>query len=118
MNTAPHAPNAATVPDAENMTSMRQLLDGQEYPVAKCDIIKKGFESKAAVEKCMAYLHGFYQLPGCPRHTGNIIKSCTCVKQRYVGISAIHGRLPRDTLQQKEALYIHFISMLQIYIRE
>ena len=44
MDTAPHAPNAATVPDAENNMFVRQLLDGQEYPVAKVDIdIGPGF---------------------------------------------------------------------------
>ena len=54
MDTAPHAPNAATVPDAENEMFVRQLLDGQEYPVAKFGIIKKGFDIKAAVDKCVA----------------------------------------------------------------
>ena len=45
----PHAPNYATAPDAEffnveNKMSARQLLDGQEYPVAKGDIIKNCFD--------------------------------------------------------------------------
>ena len=35
MNTAPHSPNYDTPPDVENKTSVRQLLDGQEYPFAK-----------------------------------------------------------------------------------
>ena len=43
MNASLHAPNSATDPDAENKTSVRQLLDGQEYSVVKSDIIKKGF---------------------------------------------------------------------------
>ena len=38
--------------------TVRQLLDGQEYPVAKGDIIKKGFDHEASVEGCVAYLHG------------------------------------------------------------
>ena len=49
INTDPHTPNAANAPDsaaatAENKTSVRKLLDGQEYPVAKGDIINKGFD--------------------------------------------------------------------------
>ena len=54
MMTASHAPNAATFPYTENKTSVRQLLDGREYPVAKGDIIKKGFYCEAAVERCVA----------------------------------------------------------------
>ena len=49
MNTAPHVPNASKYLDAENKTSMRQLIHGQEYPVSKGDIIGKGFDHKAAV---------------------------------------------------------------------
>ena len=37
--------------------SVRQLLDGQEHPVSEGDIIKKGFDRKAAVERCVAYLY-------------------------------------------------------------
>ena len=49
INTDPHTPNAANAPDsaaatAENKMSVRKLLDGQEYPVAKGDIINKGFD--------------------------------------------------------------------------
>ena len=56
IKTAPHIPNAATVPyaaavTAENKTSVRQLIYGQEYPVAKDDNIKNGFDSKSAVEQ-------------------------------------------------------------------
>ena len=40
INTSPHAPNSSTSPDAENNTSVRQLLYSQEYTVAKGDIIK------------------------------------------------------------------------------
>ena len=78
INTAPHAPNNATAPDSdvntvENNTPVIQLLDGQEYPVSKGDIINKGFDYEAAVERWVAYLHGLSQLPGCTRYTGDII---------------------------------------------
>ena len=52
---------------------MWQLLNGQEYPVAKGDIIKKGFDLEAIIEWCVAFLHGFSQLPDCPRYTIHII---------------------------------------------
>ena len=55
---------------------MRQLLDGQEYTVAKGGIIKKGFDCKAAVEQCVDYLHGLYQLTVCNKYNGDIITSC------------------------------------------
>ena len=73
MNTSHHSPNADTCPDMENKTSVRQLLDGQEYPVTKGDIIKKGFDREAAVERYVAYPHELYQLPGYPRYTGQRI---------------------------------------------
>ena len=76
MQITPHVPNANTAPETENKTSVRQLLDGQEYPVEECDIIKKGFDRKAAVEICVAYLHGLSQLPGCPRYTSDRTTSC------------------------------------------
>ena len=57
--------------------SVRQLLDGQEYPVAKGDIIKKRFYREADVEQCLAYLHALSQLPGCPSYIGDRIKLCT-----------------------------------------
>ena len=50
MNPVSHAPNTATSPDIENKVSVRQLLDGQEYPVAKGYIIKKGFDIESTVE--------------------------------------------------------------------
>ena len=56
---------------------MRQLLDGQEYPVSKVDIIKKVFDHEASVELFVAYLHGLYQLTSCPSYTGDRIKSFT-----------------------------------------
>ena len=82
INTAPHAPNAATTPDSatitsENQTYVRQLIDDQEYPVAEIDIIKKGFDSKAAVERCVDYLHGLYKLMVCYKYTCDRITSCT-----------------------------------------
>ena len=51
INTAPHVPNSDTALDTENKTSVRQLLDGQEYPVTEGGIIKKGFDHEAAVER-------------------------------------------------------------------
>ena len=72
-----HAPNADTVLGVENKTFVRLLLDVQEYPVAKGNIIKMGFDSEAAVERYVAYIHGLSQLHGCPRYTGDRIKLCT-----------------------------------------
>ena len=80
MNTSHHSPNADTCPDMENKTSVRQLLDGQEYPVTKGDIIKKGFDCKSAVERCLAFLHGIFQLNGCPRYTGEKITLWTRIQ--------------------------------------
>ena len=59
INTAPHPPNAGTDLDsaattAVNKTSVIPWLDGLEYPFAKGDIIKKSFDIKAAVERCLA----------------------------------------------------------------
>ena len=59
---------------------MRQLLDVQEYPVTKVNIIMKGFYCEADVEKCVAYLHGLYQLPGYTRYTSYTITLCTCLQ--------------------------------------
>ena len=75
----PHSPNAATASDSyinteEKNTSLRQLLDGQEYPVAKVDIIKKIFYYKSTADQCVTYIHGLYQIPVCPRFTSDIIK--------------------------------------------
>ena len=42
MDTTPHVTNAATALDAENNTSVRQLLDGQEYPVKKVILLRRG----------------------------------------------------------------------------
>ena len=75
MNTAPHAPNTSTSPDTENKMSVRKLLDGQEYTVAKGDIIKNGFYCKSAVERCVAYLHGFSTIIVYPSYTGDRITS-------------------------------------------
>ena len=38
---APHAPKYVTVLDTENKAPIRQLLDAQEYPITKGDIIKR-----------------------------------------------------------------------------
>ena len=80
INTTPHAPNAVIAPyyittTTENKTSMRKLLYGQEYPIPKGDIIKKVFDIKASVERCVAYIHVLYQLLVCPRYNGAI--TCT-----------------------------------------
>ena len=91
MNATPHTPNATTVLDMENNTSVRKLLDGQEYPIAKGDIIKKGFYCKEAVEKFVAYLHGLSQLPGCPRYNSDIVTSCTCLQLLPIENNAFLG---------------------------
>ena len=57
--------------------AVRQLIDCQEYPVTKGDIINKGFDCKAADERFVAYLNNLSQIMGCPRSTGDIITSCT-----------------------------------------
>ena len=67
------------------------LLDGQEYPAAKGDIIKKGSGREVAVDLCMAYPHGLSQLPVCPRYTGDIITSCTCLKYIHIDNNAMLG---------------------------
>ena len=59
INTSPHTPNASTASDSaaatvENYTSVIQLLDGQEYPVAKGDNIKKVFDNEVSVSQCVA----------------------------------------------------------------
>ena len=46
MNTGPHAPNTVTAPDIDNKMSVRQLLDGQEYPVKKVILLRRGFITK------------------------------------------------------------------------
>ena len=68
----PHRPNDVTAPDAaaataENKTSVRQLLDIQEYTVSKFGIIKKGCRRKEYVDQCVSYLHGISQILVCPR---------------------------------------------------
>ena len=59
---------------------MRQLLDGQKYPVIKGDIIKKEFYREATVEQCLPYLHGLSHIPVCPRYMGDRIILCTCLQ--------------------------------------
>ena len=80
MYTAPYIPNADTSLYAENIMSVIQLLNGQEHPVAKGGTIKKVFDHESVFEWCVAYLYGIYQLPGCPRYTGDIITSCNCLQ--------------------------------------
>ena len=95
-NTAPHTPIPTTTPDAasdtaENKKYVRQLLDCKEYPVANGDIIKKGFDSKTAIERCVAYLHVLYQLPVCTRYTNEIITLCICLRIIPIDNNAMLG---------------------------
>ena len=91
MKTSPQTPNSVTAPDAEDKTSVRQLLDSQEFPVAKGDIIKKGLYHKAAVERWVVYLHGISQLPSCPSYTGERITSSTCLQLLHMDNNAMLG---------------------------
>ena len=75
----------------ENKMSVRQLLYGQEYPSENGDIIKKIFYCKAAVDWCVAYLHGLSQITDCPRYTGKIIASCTWLRVFPIENNAILG---------------------------
>ena len=43
-------------------------------------IINKVFDRKATVEKFVAYLHGLYQIPGCPRYNGEKITFCNLLQ--------------------------------------
>ena len=94
--------------------SVRQLIDGQEYPVAKGDIIKKGFHWEAAVEWCVTYLHGLSQLPGCPRYNGDRITSCTCLqllhidKNEMLGAEQFMFDFQGMHFNSKKALYIKY----------
>ena len=114
-----HSPNDTTLPDAtaataENKMSARQLIHGQEHPVTKGDIIKKGFYRESAAEKFVACLHGIYQLPGCPRYTVDIIKLCSCLQLLPIDNNTMlrAALLMVDFRGMKfnihKALYIHF----------
>ena len=122
MNTTPHETNAVTASDMENNKSVRKLLDGQEYPVAKGDIIKKGLDRKAAVEWCVAYLHGLYQLPVCPMYTGERITMCNWLKILSIDNNAMLAseKFMVDFrgmhFNAKNTLYINFRSMLQFFV--
>ena len=71
---------------------MRQLLDGQEYLVAKGGIIKKDFDRKAAVEQCVAYLNGLYQITVCvlPTIMGASTNIYFPIEDRYSGLICQH----------------------------
>ena len=118
-----HAPNAVTTPDEQNKMSVRQLIDVQGYPVAKGGIIKKGFDCEAAVERCVAYLHGLSQLPGCPRCTGDRIKYCTCLQLPPINNTDILGEVQfmlnfRDMhFNTKKASYINFQKHASIVLQ-
>ena len=124
MQITPHVPNANTAPETENKTSVRQLLDGQEYPVEECDIIKKGFDCEAAIERCVAYLHGLSQLPGCSRYTGDRITSCTCLQLLPIDNNnmLVAEQFLVDSLEMhfntNKALYIHFQNHASIFYKE
>ena len=124
MNIAPHAPNAATEPDAENKTSMKQLINGKEYPVIKGDVIKKGFDRESDFERCVTYLHGIYQLPGCTRYTGDRITSCTCLQILPIENNAMLGAVQFMVyfrgmhFNEKKDLYINIQKHASIFYRE
>ena len=121
MNTSPHAPNFVTAPDAENRTSVRQILDGQEYHVAKGEIIKMGFDREYDVE--VAYLHDLSQITGCPGFTVDIISLFTWLQilpinnismlgaaQFMVDFQGVH-------FNAKNALYIIFHKHASIFCK-
>ena len=104
--------------------SVIQLLDGQEYPVTKGDIIKKGFDREAAVGRSVAYLHGLFQITSCPRYSGDRITSCTCLKIIPIENIAMLGaaKFMVDFRQMhfnaKKALYINFQKYASIFVRQ
>ena len=106
---------------AENKTSVRKLLDGQEYNVAKGGIIKKGFGRKSAVEQCVAYLHSLSQLTVCPRYTGDLITSCTWLQLILVDNNTMCGAAQFMVDFQgmhssaKKAIYINFQNHASIF---
>ena len=129
INTFLHEPNIATAPDAanttaENKTSVRKLIGGQEYPVANGDISKKGFDRKAAVEKFRAYLHDLFQLPGYPRYTGDRIILCTWLQLLPIDNNAMLGaaqfmiHFPGIHFNTTNALYIKFQKHASIFVRQ
>ena len=70
----------------------------------KGDIIKKGFDCKVAVEKYVAYLHGFHQLPVNPSYTGDRITLCT-----FLQIIPIYNKTMLGLEQLVvDFLWIHF----------
>ena len=54
-------------------------------------ILLKGVYRKAAIEKCVDYLHVFSQLLGYPRYTGGVIKLCTCLQLILIDKNAMFG---------------------------
>ena len=122
MNNNPHTTNAATSPEAENNTPVRQLLDGQEYPFATGDIIKKGFDREATVEQWVAYTHSFSELHGYPWYNGDIIKLYTCLQILPIDNNAmlVAAKFMVDFrgmhFNEKRVLYIIFRSMLHFFV--
>ena len=121
MNTTPHAPNSVNALEAPNKTSVRQLLDGQGYPVVKFEIIKKGFYCEAAVERCMSYLHVLSQLPGYPRYNSDRVISCNCLKLLHIdnndilGVAQFMVDFRGMQFNSKKALYINFQNYASIF---
>ena len=111
MNTNPHAPNAATALDVEIKTSVRQLLDVQEYHVAKGDIIKKGFDIKSAVDQWVTYQHGLSQLPSLPSYTGEILILFICIQLIPIENNAMLGSVKFMVDFQ----WIHFNAKKALY---
>ena len=69
----------------------------------------------------MAYLHGIFQLPGCPRYNGGKITSCTCFKIIHINNNAML-RAPRWMVDfqgmhfnVRKSLYIHFQNHHSIF---
>ena len=103
---------------------MRQLLDGQEYPVTKGDIIKNGFDHEAYVDQFMFFPHVLSQLLVCPRYTGDRITSCTCLQILHIDNKEMLGSAQFMVdfrgmhFNAKKSLYINFHNNASIFCKE
>ena len=103
---------------------MRKILYGQEYTVAKVDIIKKRFDREAAIDQCVVYLHGLSQLPGYPRYNVDRITSCTCLNFFPIDNNAMLGsaQLMVDfrgmRFNANKTLFINFQKHDSIFCKE
>ena len=92
--------------------------------MSKRDVIKKEFDHKADVERCIAYLSDLYQLPGCTRYTSEKITSFTCVKIIPLDNNAMLGseQLMLDFqsmyFNKKKAFYINFQKHASIFVSQ